>query len=377
MKNYIFIILLFAASYCMAQPQPAAYDLRKILPLLKNKKIGLVVNQTSEVRGVHLVDTLVKLKINIQTIFGPEHGFRGTADAGEKVNSSTDPKTGIAIVSLYGKNKKPSLEQLNKVDILLFDIQDVGCRFYTYISTMHYVMEACAEAKKPLIILDRPNPNGMYVGGPVLDTALKSFVGMHPIPIVHGLTVGELAKMIVGEKWISKPINLTVIPCKNYNHSMKYVLPIKPSPNLPNSKSISLYPSLCLFEGTNISVARGTEFPFQAIGYPDSSFGDYVFTPQSIEGMAKNPMHEGKKCYGLDFMKLEILPYFTLKYVIDFYNKSKDKDKYFNNFFDKLIGNKITKEQIKNGAYMTEIENTWQTDLEKYKLIRAKYLLYP
>lgn len=377
MKLFYIKTLLFSLAICVAQPQPAAYDLGTILPLLKNKKVGLIVNQTSEVRGTHLVDTLVKLKVNVQTIFGPEHGFRGNADAGEKVNSSIDATTGIVIISLYGKNKKPTLEQLKNVDILLFDIQDVGCRFYTYISTMHYVMEACAEAQKPLIILDRPNPNGMYVAGPVLDTSLKSFVGMHPIPIVHGLTVGELAKMIIGEKWISKPLNLTVIPCKNYAHSMEYTLPIKPSPNLPNSRSIQLYPSLCLFEGTNISVARGTDFPFQAIGFPDSSFGDYVFTPQSRTGMAKNPLHEGKKCYGMDLQNINKNPNFLLEYIIEFYYKSKEKEKYFNSFFDKLIGNATTKDSIKAGKSAQEIEILWKPELEKYKIMRKKYLIYP
>ncbi|TAG53070.1 MAG: DUF1343 domain-containing protein [Cytophagales bacterium] len=373
----VFIFFLIFCIKIMAQPLPAAYDLKKIIPLLKGKKVGLVVNQTSMIGNTHLVDSLLRLKIDIKTIFGPEHGFRGSADAGEKVNSEIDSKTGISVVSLYGKNKKPTSEQLKNIDILLFDIQDVGVRFYTYISTMHYAMEACAENKKPFIILDRPNPNGMYVGGCVLDTSLKSFVGMHPIPIVHGLTVGELAQMIVGEKWIKENLNLTVIPCVNYTHSMSYALPVKPSPNLPNDESIKLYASLCLFEGTNVSVARGTNFPFQAIGFPDSSYGNYVFTPISIEGMAKNPMHENKKCYGIDFKNKNNKREFTLKYVIDFYNKSKDKEKYFNNFFDKLIGNKLVKSQIQEGKSEQEITSTWIADLEKYKLIRKKYLIYP
>lgn len=369
-------LILISVNFIFSQPIPGAYDISNYLSQIKKKSVGLVVNQTSELNGIHLVDTLSKLKIKIKAIFGPEHGFRGTSDAGEKVNNEIDTKTGIKVISLYGKNKKPTADQLKGLDVLIFDIQDVGARFYTYISTLHYVMEACAENNVELLILDRPNPNGMYVDGPILDTSLHSFVGMHPIPVVHGLTVAELAQMINGEKWIPKPCQLTIVKCKNYTHLSTYSLPVKPSPNLPNDLSIALYPSLCLFEGTNISVGRGTQFPFQVIGSPDSTIGQFFFTPQSIEGMAKNPMHEGKKCYGVDLRFMKPVRAFTLKYVIDFYQRSSDKDKFFTNFFDKLIGNKLVIKQIKEGLSETEIKKTWQTDLEKYKLLRKKYMLY-
>ncbi|TAF74712.1 MAG: DUF1343 domain-containing protein [Bacteroidetes bacterium] len=372
----IISILFFQTFTLFSQPIPAAYDLQNYLPKLKKSTVGLVVNQTSEINGVHLADTLSKLKVKIKTIFGPEHGFRGTSDAGEKVNNDTDIKTGIKVISLYGKNKKPTTEQLKGIDVLVFDIQDVGARFYTYISTLHYIMEACAENNLELVVLDRPNPNGMYIDGPILDTSLHSFVGMHPIPVVHGLTVGELAQMINGEKWIAKPCKLTVVKCKNYTHLSTYTLPVKPSPNLPNDLSIALYPSLCLFEGTTISVGRGTDFPFQIVGAPDSLYGYFSFTPHSIIGMSKNPMHEGKKCFGVDLRTMKPVRAFTLKYVIDFYSKSKDKEKFFNSFFDKLIGNKQVMQQIKDGLSESEIKKTWQNDLEKYKLMRRKYLLY-
>lgn len=336
----------------------------------------MVVNQTSEIKGTHLVDTLSKLKIKIKTIFGPEHGLRGTADAGEKVNNDFDEKTGIKIISLYGKNKKPTIEQLKGIDCMVFDIQDVGARFYTYISTLHYIMESCAENNIELVVLDRPNPNGMYIDGPILDTSLRSFVGMHPIPVVHGLTIGELAQMINGEKWISKPCKLNVIKCKNYTHFSTYILPIKPSPNLPNELSIALYPSLCLFEGTQMSVGRGTNYPFQQIGAPDSTYGYHFFEPKSIDGMAKSPLYEGKKCFGIDLKTMKPIRAFTLKYVIDFYTKSREKEKYFISFFDKLIGNKQVMQQIISGMTEKEIKLTWQNDLDKYKIIRKKYLLY-
>jgi uncharacterized protein YbbC (DUF1343 family) len=374
MKNWVLIFILFSF-FSIAQPLPASENIPLIIKELKGKKVGLVVNQTSMVKNTHLIDTLLYYKINIQKIFGPEHGFRGTADAGEKVNNEIDAKTQISVVSLYGKNKKPTKEQLENLDIIVFDIQDVGCRFYTYISTLHYVMEACAENNKELLILDRPNPNGMYVAGPVLDTAFRSFVGMHPVPIVHGMTIGEYAQMMAGEKWIPK-INFKIIPCKNYSHRSTYSLPIKPSPNLPNDLSISLYPSLCLFEGTNVSVARGTYFPFQAIGFPDSTFGTFSFVPESILGMAKEPMHQGKKCYGIDFRNQSIKKEFTLSYLIQFYKLSTNKETYFNNFFKKLIGNNSIQEQIKNGLTEKEITQIWLPKLLEFKKIRKKYLLY-
>ncbi|HEY8399691.1 MAG TPA: DUF1343 domain-containing protein, partial [Cytophagaceae bacterium] len=304
-----------------------AEQLEQYLSLLKNKNVALVVNQTSVVGKTHLVDTLLSLGIKVRKIFSPEHGFRGDADAGERVNNEIDAKTGLPIVSLYGNNKKPNKESLKDVDIVIFDIQDVGVRFFTYISTMHYIMEACAENNKKVLILDRPNPNGHYVDGPVLDLKHKSFVGMHPIPIVHGLTVGELAMMINGEKWLDsgRTCDLQVIKVKNYDHKKRYSLPVKPSPNLPNDLSIQLYPHLCLFEGTTLSVGRGTEFPFQVVGHPNKAYGTFQFTPKSIPGMAKSPLHENKVCYGIDLRSLSGEESgFQLKYIMELYNKSPE-----------------------------------------------------
>ncbi len=349
--------------------------------LLGEKNVALVVNQTSQINNVHLADTLLALGIKLKRAFAPEHGFRGDADAGEHVDSGKDPKTGLPIISLYGKHKKPTKEDLEGIDIVVFDIQDVGARFYTYISTMHYVMEACAEQGKEFIVLDRPNPNGDYVDGPVLDTTnWRSFVGMHPIPIVHGLTVGELAKMINGEGWLKggSQCKLQIIPCKNYQHSDAYSLPVKPSPNLPNDLSIRLYPSLCLFEPTEVSVGRGTMEPFQIIGlpYPHDS-ATYEFTPKSIQGMAKYPKHEGKKCYGKDFRNAKA-PQFSLDYLISYYSYSKQPSKFFTsrNFFNKLAGNDKLIKQIESGMTAEQIRETWAKDLEQYLTLRSKYLIY-
>jgi len=355
-----------------------AEQLNEYLPLLKNKNVALVVNHTSIIKNTHLVDTLLSLHVNIKKIFAPEHGFRGKADAGEKVQNEVDGKTGLPIVSLYGNNKKPTAQQLKDIDAVVFDIQDVGVRFYTYVSTMHYMMEACAENKKPLIILDRPNPNGYYVDGPVLESKFKSFVGMHPVPLVHGLTIGELALMINGEKWLDsgKVCNVKVIKNSQYSHKDHYSLPIKPSPNLPNDLSIQLYPSLGLFEGTIMSVGRGTEFPFQVIGAPEKQFGSFTFTPKSMNGMAKNPPYENQVCYGVDLRKEKPAPTFTLIYVIDFYNKATNKEKYFNSFFNKLAGNDLLMKQIKEGKSEEQIKHSWKAELDKFKIKRKKYLLY-
>ncbi|MTI32034.1 exo-beta-N-acetylmuramidase NamZ family protein [Xanthovirga aplysinae] len=355
-----------------------AEQFEQYLPQVQDKKLALVVNQTSRVGEKHLVDALLEKELAIVKIFSPEHGFRGDADAGEQVANGTDPTTGLPLVSLYGKNKKPTAEQLQDVDVVIFDIQDVGVRFYTYISTLHYVMEACAENGKTLIVLDRPNPNGDYVDGPVLRSNYRSFVGLDPLPIVHGVTVGELAEMINGEKWLKGGLTceLFVVPVKNYTHSTSYSLPVKPSPNLPNDQSIRLYPSLCLFEGTRVSIGRGTTFPFQVIGYPDKRFGDFSFTPKSIEGMAKYPKLENEVCYGVDLRKKKPKK-FNLSYLIDFYLKSDSKEDFFNAFFDKLAGNSELKEQIKAGFDEKEIRVSWVEDLLKYKAIRKKYLLYP
>lgn len=360
--------------------QVGAERLDQYLALLKNKKVGMVVNHTAMVNQTHLVDTLLSLGVNIRKIYAPEHGFRGTADAGEHVASYTDKKTGIAVVSLYGSNKKPLPEQLADVDIVIYDIQDVGARFFTYISTMYLLMESCAENNKQLLILDRPNPNGDYVDGPILDMKLKSFIGMLPLPIVHGLTVGELAQMIQGEKWLKDSLqcNFTVVPVLNYTHKTEYILPIKPSPNMPNNQAIRLYPSLGMFEGTNVSVGRGTYFPFQVLGSPFTTDTAFSFTPVSIDGMSKDPMHINKKCYGFDLRKIAYKKEVDLSYVIKMYELTSDKAGYFgkNNFFDKLSGTTTLKQQLIEKKSAAEIKLTWQKDLLVYKAMRKKYLLY-
>lgn len=352
------------------------------LPLIQGKKVGLLVNHTSLVDKTHLVDTLLALGTNVQMVFAPEHGFRGKADAGEHVQTGVDPETGIPIISVYGKNKKPLPEQIQNLDVVIFDIQDVGVRFYTYISSMHYMMEACAEHHVKMIVLDRPNPNGDYFDGPILKKEFKSFVGMHPIPIVHGLTVGELAQMINREGWLNNNIqcDLTVVKMQNYTHQTLYSVPVKPSPNLPNDLSIRLYPSLCFFEATEVSVGRGTYEPFQIIGYPDTVFGDFVFTPRSIDGMAKNPVQMDKQCYGLDLRKSESLQHrLTLKYLLDFYNKPGYKEKLITRerWFKLLAGTDVLLQQLKSGMNEQQIKESWQPELDAYRLLRAKYLLYP
>jgi len=354
------------------------------LKLLENKNIAVTANQTSvlfknDTNYTHLVDSLVSLNIHVKTVFSPEHGFRGKADAGEKVTDGIDAKTGLPIISLYGKNKKPSKEQLKGIDAVVFDIQDVGVRFYTYISTLHYVMEACAEQNIPVIVLDRPNPNGHYVDGPMLETDYKSFVGMHPVPIVYGMTIGEYAQMINGEKWMKNGIkcDLTVIALKNYTHASKYSLPIKPSPNLPNDTSINLYPSLCLFEGTNVSVGRGTEKQFQIFGSPflkNKNF-TYCFTPQPNFG-AKHPKYENVECCGLDLSKTKPLDKINISYLVEAYASTPDKSNFFNKFFVKLAGTKLLQEQLTNGVSAKEIHQSWQPKIELFKKVREKYLLY-
>ena len=368
--------LIFQFGLC--QLKTGAEQTQNYLPLLQNKQIALVVNQTSTISQTHLVDSLLQLNIKIKSIFAPEHGFRGDADAGAHVSNGKDKKTGLPIISLYGTNKKPTPEQLKSIDLIIFDIQDVGSRFYTYISTMHYVMEACAEQNIPLLILDRPNPNGMYVDGPVLDMNFQSFVGMHPIPVLHGLTVGELAQMINGEKWLKDKItcNITIIPCENYTHQTKYSLPIKPSPNLPNDQAIALYPSLCFFEGTIVSVGRGTDKPFQLYGH-NSWKTNFSFIPKSTLG-ATNPPLKDQTCYGFDLSE-EQHKGFTLDYLIKAYQITPDKSSFISSssFFNKLVGNGILSEQLKKGLSENEIRKTWETDLNNYKKLKEKYLLYP
>jgi uncharacterized protein YbbC (DUF1343 family) len=345
------------------------------LPILKNKKVDVVGNQTSMIANTHLVDSLLSLGIDLVKVFSPEHGFRGKADAGAIIEDGIDSKTGIPIISLYGNNKKPTREQLLGIDVLVFDIQDVGVRFYTYISTLHYVMEAAAENNIKVIVLDRPNPNGHYVDGPILDTNFKSFVGMHPVPIVHGMTIGEYSKMINGENWITTRCELIVIEMENYTHNTNYDLPIKPSPNLQNARAVNLYPSLCLFEGTNISVGRGTDYPFQHFGAPYLK-SNYSFMPKSGEG-SKYPKHEDIVCFGTDLrFQEDYLTALNLNWIIETFKQCSEKEEFFNNFFDKLAGTDKLKKQIIAGMTAKEIKASWQEGLEKFKKIRKKYLIY-
>ena len=357
------------------------------LQLLENKNVGVVANQTSIFNDTHLIDTLINRNIKLIKIFTPEHGFRGTADEGALVNNSVDEKTQLPIISLYGKNKKPNSEQLKDIDILVFDLQDVGTRFYTYISTMTYIMEAAAENNIPMIVLDRPNPNGFYIDGPVLDEENISFVGLHKVPVVYGLTIGEYAQMVNGEHWLKDSLkcNLTVIPLGNYNRNYIYELPVKPSPNLPNWESVYLYPSLCFFEGTTISVGRGTDSPFQVYGHP-SIEADFSFTPKQAEGRNK-PLHCDKECFGENLSQYAFnyknnKAALNLTWLITAYEQLKGEGngegekKFFNNFFIKLAGTKDLQQQIENGLDEEIIRESWKKDLEEYKKIRSKYLLY-
>lgn len=351
------------------------------LPKLNGKRVALAVNQTSILtskNNMHLVDFLLEQGVEVKKVFVPEHGFRGTADAGEKVDNSVDAETGIPLVSLYGSSKKPSRDALADVDIVIFDIQDVGIRFYTYISTLHYLMEACAEQNKELMIFDRPNPNGDYIDGPVLQKGYESFVGMHPIPIVHGLTVGELAQMINGEGWLKGAVKapIEVIPLANWKHKDHYSLPVKPSPNLPNDLAIRLYPSLCFFEGTDISLGRGTMFPFQVYGYPDPKFGEFTFTPVSIEGMSKHPPQQDKKCYGKDLRDEPLSHQFTLSYLLEAYKIADKGASFFNAFFDKLAGSDRLRKSIIAGESEESIRTSWEEELDAYKTKRKLYLIY-
>lgn len=351
------------------------------LALLQGKRIAVVTNHTGTIKGRSLVDTLLALHVSVVKVFAPEHGFRGDLDAGETVSDGRDPITGIPVISLYGEHKKPEKEQLKDVDLLLFDIQDVGVRFYTYISTLHYVMEAAAESKEPVIVLDRPDPNGFYVDGPVLDTAYASFVGLHPIPIVHGMTIGEYARMINGEGWLKGGIRceLTVVPCKGYDHTKFYELPVPPSPNLPNMSAVYLYPSLGLFEGTVVSVGRGTDRPFQCIGWPQGTLGSYRFTPRSLAG-ARSPPYKDVECRGMDlrefgsfYMRLTRRLY--LQWLLGMYS-SGNGEGFFQPYFDRLAGGPALRRCIEKGMDEEAIRATWKKDLDRFMLIRTRYLLY-
>lgn len=404
-NNHLIYLFVFLSLFAKAQLRTlyvknyttittGAQQTEKYLPLLKNKRVGVVTNATGIVGNTSLVDTLLKLKVNVKKIFSPEHGFRGDAEAGEKVENGKDQKTNLPVISLYGANKKPTKEQLKNIDVLVFDIQDVGVRFYTYLSTLHYVMEACAENGKECIVLDRPNPNGFYIDGPVLQPEFKSFLGMHPVPIVYGMTIGEYAKMINGEKWLRDSVQckLSVIELKNYDRRWTYELPVKPSPNLPNIQAILNYPSLGLFEGTIISVGRGTEFPFLVLGHPEVKHDNphphgflgenpFSFTPRAT-ALSKEPKYVNQVCWGnrymyaylekseYQFIRLRIL---TSWYV---YSGLGNRSDFFDKNFNYHAGNSELQEQIKNGVSEKEIRQSWQKDLEAFKLIRKKYLLY-
>ncbi len=404
MNKAIFIFLLVASCFgAVAQNNviTGADRTGVYMPLLKGKNVAVFANQTSMVANTHLVDTLLASGIKVVKIFGPEHGFRGDADAGEHVGDAKDKKTGIPVISLYGNHKKPTPEDFKEVDVVVFDIQDVGVRFYTYISSLEYVLEACLENHKPLMILDRPNPNGFYIDGPVLDKKFKSFIGMQAVPIVYGMTIGEYGLMLAGESWLSEkanainaqnitteptadtPFHVTVIKCKNYDHNTKYILPVMPSPNLKQMQSIYLYPSTCFFEGTVMSEGRGTDHPFQIFGHPTLPKKLYSFTPKPNAG-AKNSKCFGLQCYGwnLSGSNEEVLKMvdgkIQLKYFLEAYKLFPGKDSFFlkNNFINKLAGNDIFQQQVKEGLSEEAIRKSWQPGLEAFKVIRKKYLLY-
>ena len=385
-KYLLFALTISVSSaYCLGSkkdPIPGAYQIELYKQLIDGKSVAVVANQTSMVGKTHLVDNLLSIGIDIRVIFAPEHGFRNMADAGERIENGKDPETGITLISLYGTKLKPTTGDLAGIDVVIFDVQDVGARFYTYISTLHYVLESCAENHVKCLVLDRPNPNGFYFDGNVLDTAYSSFVGMDPVPIVHGMTVGEYAQMINEEGWLKSGVrcDLTVIKCKNYTHKTLYELPVKPSPNLPNQTSVYLYPSICFFEGTVISCGRGTSFPFQTFGNPDLPDRGFSFIPESVSG-AKKPLLLGIKCYGTDLRdaikkKLVPKPELNLDWVIGAYNDYPNKDKFFKPYFDVLAGGPVLREQIQKGMTAKEIRATWKKALAKFAKIRKKYLLY-
>jgi uncharacterized protein YbbC (DUF1343 family) len=406
MKLLSFIIIIISLGFCSTSRYPSqtqavtgkeqiktgAEQTGKYLPYLKGKRVAILANLTSIIGKTHLVDSLKALGVNIVKVFGPEHGFRGNASAGIPVADDTDPATGIPIISLYGPKNKPSKEDLADVDLLIYDLQDVGCRFYTNINALARLMEACYENEKELLILDRPNPNGYFVDGPVLDMQLKSGIGMFPIPISHGLTVGEFAKMVNGEGWLANKVkcNIRVIELANYSHDMPYTLPVKPSPNLNTQQSIMLYPSTCLFEGTFLNHGRGTYFPFTVLGSPDLK-GKYAFsfTPVGIKGMAETPLHMEQVCYGLDLREYDInllrkSKQINLQWMIELYNAYPYKEKFFDSKLskqmgniDKLSGTTLFREQIIAGKSEKEIRDSWEPGLTEYKLMRKKYLLYP
>lgn len=397
--NSIFFIVFLAINSLYACSQNTNYNneiqakkdiivgaerMHLYLPRLQDKRIAVIANPSSLVHNTHLIDTLLSSGVKVIKVMSPEHGFRGDASPGKYIRNSIDSRTGLPIISLYGNHRKPTEEDLQDIDIVLFDLQDVGTRFYTYLSTLHLCMEACAENNKELIILDRPNPNGYYVDGPILEPKYKSFVGMDPIPIVHGMTLGEYAQMLNGEQWLSDSLicNINIVTVENYTHKMNYKLTVRPSPNLPNNIAINLYPSLCLFEGTPISIGRGTDKPFQLYGFPNFTNTDTAFVPKSIPHVSDNPKLKDKICNGINLSyyndslavaKAEI----NLSWLISAYKQYPEKDKFFNSFFYKLAGTKTLSEQIMSAKTESEIKQTWQEGLVRFKTIRRKYLLYP
>ena len=365
-------------------PTPGAHQFDSYLPSLDGKSVGLIVNKASQINGTHLVDALISRGVAVKAIFAPEHGFRGNADAGEKIDSDVDQKTGLPIYSLYGKNKKPSKAQFINLDVIVFDLQDVGVRFYTYLSTLHYVMEAAAESGIPVTLLDRPNPNGFYTAGPVLDSKYESFVGLHPVPIVTGMTIGEYAQMINGEGWLANAAkcDLTIVKCPTYSHNQTFELPVAPSPNLPNHRAVLLYPSLCLFEGTTVSVGRGTDYPFQQIGHPKLTQYDDSFVPKSGYG-SKYPKHENKFCFGENLTQLSmddiIDKQLDFSYLWELSASMKSVNATFfndNNFFEKLAGTQSIRNGINAGTDLDEVSASWAKELSIFMDVRSKYLLY-
>jgi uncharacterized protein YbbC (DUF1343 family) len=386
--SFYLLFLIFLCPNILSQrciqPVPAADNISNYLSLLQHKRVAIMANQTSLVHQTHLVDTLLKLKIKVIKIFGPEHGFRGNEEAGAFIKTGKDLKTGIKVISLYGKKTKPTATDLKGIDVVLFDIQDVGVRFYTYISSLAMVMEACAESSIPIIVLDRPNPNGYYVDGPVLKPEFHSFVGMFPIPVVYGLTIGELATMINGEGWLANHIqcSLKVIKCEGYNHRSHYKLPVAPSPNLQTERAVILYPSLAFFEGTSISVGRGTDFPFEVFGHPQMRNCSFTFTPHDIPQVSVNPLQNGKTCFGIDLRNSNLdsiiqLGKLSLDWLNFAYKNISVQDSFFNSYFYLLAGNKELKQQIFNGIPESKIRETWKDELLQFRTIRKKYLLYP
>ncbi|MCK5424068.1 MAG: DUF1343 domain-containing protein [Emcibacter sp.] len=389
--KYLLLVIIFVAGTGNIQADGLVYETETLIvgaerrDLVKHtligKRVGMIVNQSSLVGDIHLIEALQKNGITPVKLFAVEHGIRGIEDAGAVIENSRDSRSGLPIISIYGKKKAPSRHDLTTVDVMVFDLQDVGVRFFTYLSSLHYIMESCARNDTPLVLLDRPNPNGSHVDGPILKPSFQSFVGMHPIPVLHGMTLGELARMVNGEGWLSDGLicNLTVIPLKNYRHSLKYVLPIKPSPNLPNQKAIELYPSLALFEASNISVGRGTDFPFQVLGGTNVGYGDFTFTPVPIPNAARNPKLNGRSLYGKDYRTLPITG-LNIEIFLDWYHRAGKLNEVFLNrpaWLDKLMGTDMFRKQLKAGMSADHIRASWRDDLNRFKKRRALYLLYP